>query len=78
MICFAKPGLTEDLYTVLKEEFSLTCSECDTCPLQRRSIIIRDRPILSSERVLHKDFKGSVAKKKSLVVSLKRLGAKTN
>jgi hypothetical protein len=41
--------------------------------------------IVSSERMLHKDYdrKGSVAKKKSkenktLVMSLKRLGAKTN
>jgi hypothetical protein len=25
MICSAKPGLTEDLYTVHKEEFSVTC-----------------------------------------------------
>jgi hypothetical protein len=41
-------------------------------------MFVRDKPILSSERVLHKDYdcKGSVAKKKQrLVVSLKRLGA---
>jgi hypothetical protein len=30
MICFAKPGLTEDLYIVQKEEFSITCYMCDT------------------------------------------------
>jgi hypothetical protein len=39
---------------------------------------MRDRLILSSERMLHKgyDRKGSIAKK-SLVVCLKGLGAKT-
>jgi hypothetical protein len=45
------------------------------------SIFIRDEPILWSERMLHKDndHKCSVAKKyKTLVMSLKRLGAKTN
>jgi hypothetical protein len=30
MICFAKPGLTEDSYTLHKEEFSITCYMCDT------------------------------------------------
>jgi hypothetical protein len=30
MICFAKSGLTEDLYIVHKEEFSVTCYKCDT------------------------------------------------
>jgi hypothetical protein len=47
---------------------------------QRPSIFIRDKPILSSERMLHKDYdcKGSVAKEKTLIMSLKRLGAKTN
>jgi hypothetical protein len=41
---------------------------------------IRDTPIFSSERMLHKayDFKGSVEKKKTLVMILKRLGTKTN
>jgi hypothetical protein len=42
---------------------------------------MKDKPILSSERMLHEDYdrKGSVAKKKkSLVVSLKGLGAKTD
>jgi hypothetical protein len=45
-----------------------------------RSLFIRDKPILSSEKILHKDYdrKGSVAKKKSLVVILKDLGAKTD
>jgi hypothetical protein len=47
---------------------------------ERPSIFIRGKPILSSERVLHKDYdrKGSVAKKKSVIVILKGLGAKTN
>jgi hypothetical protein len=29
VICFAKPGLIEDLYIVYKEEFSITCCKCD-------------------------------------------------
>jgi hypothetical protein len=44
-----------------------------------RAMFIRETPIPSSERILHKDYdrKDSVAKK-NLVVSLKGLGAKTN
>jgi hypothetical protein len=40
----------------------------------------RKKNILSSERMLHKayDYKGSVVKKRSVVVILKGLGAKTN
>jgi hypothetical protein len=45
-------------------------------------MFIRQKPILSLERMLHKDYdlKGSVEKKiiKPLVVILKGLGAKTN
>jgi hypothetical protein len=43
------------------------------------SVFIRDKPVFSSERMLHKDCdcKGSV-KKISLVVNLKGLGTKTN
>jgi hypothetical protein len=29
MICYAKLGLTEDLYIVQKEEFSITCYMCN-------------------------------------------------
>jgi hypothetical protein len=49
---------------------------CDMYTWQRRGLFIRDKPILSSEK-LHKDYdrKNSVAKNKSLVVSLKGLGA---
>jgi hypothetical protein len=58
------------------------CYMCDTYTWQRKIIFIRDKPTLSSKRVLHKNYdrKGSVAKKKkiSLVVNLKGLGAKTN
>jgi hypothetical protein len=42
---------------------------------------MRDKPILSSVRMLHKDYyrKGSVTQKKeTLVVNLKELGAKMN
>jgi hypothetical protein len=44
------------------------------------SILIRDKPTFCSEGMLHKDYdrKVSVAKRKSLVVSLKGLGNKTN
>jgi hypothetical protein len=54
----------------------------DKFTLQRPSLFIKDKPILSSERTLQKgyDCKGSAAKKKkeSLVVSLKGLGTKKN
>jgi hypothetical protein len=41
---------------------------------------MRDKPILSSERMLHEDYdhKGSAEKIKSLVLSFNGLGAKTN
>jgi hypothetical protein len=41
---------------------------------------MESKPIISSEKMLHKDYdrKGSVAKIKPLVVILKGLGAKTN
>jgi hypothetical protein len=65
MISFAKPGLTEDLYIVQREEFSITCYMCVTHTWKKRpSIFIRGKPILSSERMLHKDYncRGSVEK----------------
>jgi hypothetical protein len=68
MICFAKPGLTEDLYIVQK----LTRYKWDTYTWPKAKHIHRDNPIFSSERMLHKDYyrKGSVEKKKAQVVSL--------
>jgi hypothetical protein len=41
---------------------------------------MRDKPIFSSERMLHKGYdpKGSVAKKNLLVVNLKGLDTKRN
>jgi hypothetical protein len=44
------------------------------------SLSIIDKPILLTERLLHEgyDHKSSIEEKKSLVVSLKRLDAKTN
>jgi hypothetical protein len=73
---FAKPVLTEDS-CVVQKEFSITC---DTYTDERPSIFIKNKSIFSSERMLHKDYcrKGSVEKKKSLVVGLKGLDAKTN
>jgi hypothetical protein len=38
------------------KEFSITCYMCDTHTWQRRSVFIRDKPILPSERMLHKDY----------------------
>jgi hypothetical protein len=74
MLCFAKFVLTEDLYIVQQEEFSIICCMCDTY------IFIRGKPIFSSERVLNKIYgcKGSVEKRMYLVVSLKGIDAKTN
>jgi hypothetical protein len=41
--------------------------------------IVNDRPILSSERMLYKDYDSRCSvEKKNLAVSLKGLGAKTN
>jgi hypothetical protein len=65
---------------VQKEEFSITCYKCDTLD-ERPNIFIRDKPVFSPERMLHKDYyrKGSVEKKnRSLVMGLKRLDAKMN
>jgi hypothetical protein len=44
------------------------------------NIFIRDKPIFSAVSMLRKDYyrKGSIEKKKILVVSLKGLDAKTN
>jgi hypothetical protein len=66
MICFAKPGLIEDLYIVQKEEFSITCYMCNTYTWQRRSLFVREKHILSSEGMIHKDYdnKGLFLKKK--------------
>jgi hypothetical protein len=57
MMCPAKPVLTKDLCIVQKEEFSITCYICAKCTLDERpSIFIRDKPIFSSERMLHKEY----------------------
>jgi hypothetical protein len=42
------------------------------------SIFIRGNPILSSERILRKDYDGKGSVGKNLVVSLKGLDAKMN
>jgi hypothetical protein len=53
---------------------------CDRTLDERSGIFMRDKPIFSSERMVHNDYyrKGPVEKKKSLVVSLTGLAAKTN
>jgi hypothetical protein len=79
MICSAKPGLTKDLCVVHKEEFSKHAI-CGIRTLDEKpSVFIRDKPIFSSEMILHKGYyrKGSV-ERKSLAVGLKGPGAKTN
>jgi hypothetical protein len=50
----------------------------DTYTWQKRSLFIRDKPIFSLERMLHKDYDRKCSEKNLLVVSLKGLGAKTN
>jgi hypothetical protein len=47
---------------------------------QGPAAIVNDRPILSSERVLYKDYdrRYPIEKKEMLAVSLKGLSAKTN
>jgi hypothetical protein len=55
------------------------CYMCDTRTWQRRSLFIRDKPILSSEKMLYKDYDCKrFSCKKTLVVSLKGLVPKTN
>jgi hypothetical protein len=48
-------------------------------PTKGPSIFIRHKRILSSERMLHKDYgrKSSVVKEKTLIVILKEFGAQT-
>jgi hypothetical protein len=45
---------------------------------ERPSIFIRDEPIFSSERMLHKDYYRKGLVEKTLVVGLKGFDAKTN
>jgi hypothetical protein len=63
---------------VQKEECSTTYAKCTLG--ERRGIFIRDKPTFSSERMLLEDYYriGSVEKKKTLVLSLMELDAKTN
>jgi hypothetical protein len=65
MIPFAKPVLTEDLCIVKKEKSFNTHAIRAIRTLDKRpSILIRDKPHFTSERMLHKDYyrKGSVEK----------------
>jgi hypothetical protein len=57
MICCVKPVLTEDLCVVQKE--------CVKCTFDERpSICIRDNPIFSAERMLHKDYYAKISVEK--------------
>jgi hypothetical protein len=72
MFYFAKPVLTEDLYIMKREEFSVTCYMKRTLG-EKPSIFVRDKLIFSSEMMLLKGYD-----RKGSVVNLKGLGAKTN
>jgi hypothetical protein len=79
MICSAKPILTKDLVCTAKGRIFNDMAIFAIRTLDERPCLyIRDKPIFSSERMLHKDYdrKDSV-EKKSLVTSLKKLDAKT-
>jgi hypothetical protein len=70
MICFSKLGLTRGLvYSAKTRIFN-----------KRPSLFIKDKPILLSARMLHKDYygKGSVAKKKISGFEPQQDGAKMN
>jgi adenylate cyclase class IV len=66
MICFAKPELTEDLYYSAQGRIFNNMLYVLYVRLTKvkRSLFIKDKPILSSESMLHEDYdrKGSVAK----------------
>jgi hypothetical protein len=66
MICFAKPVLTKDLYIVQKEEFSITCYSAISTLDGKPSIFIRDKPIFSSDRMLHKDYYSKAQSEKKI------------
>jgi hypothetical protein len=46
--------------------------------LAKPAAIVNDRPILESERILHKGYNHECSVEKILVVSFKRLVGKTN
>jgi hypothetical protein len=78
MICFAKPGPPEFVYSAKGRIFNNMLCAIRTLD-ERPSTFIRDKPTFWSERMLHKNYdrNGSV-EKKILVVNLKGFGAKTN
>jgi hypothetical protein len=47
-------------------------------PSERRCVFVRDKPIFSSERMLHKDYYRKSSVEKSMVVDLKRPDTKMN
>jgi hypothetical protein len=57
MIFSVKPVLAEDLCVVQKEELSICYTVCLKCTLDEKpSRFIRDKPIFSLERKLHKNY----------------------
>jgi hypothetical protein len=72
MICFAKPGLTEDLCVVHKKEFLVTCYMCDTYSSRKvKHIHKRQTHPLVRENVTQGLSPQEFSCKKTLVVSLK-------
>jgi hypothetical protein len=65
MIYFAKHVLSKDLYTVQKEEYSVTCYTCDSYSWRKAKHIHKRQIHLWLERMLHEDYdhKDSVEKK---------------
>jgi hypothetical protein len=82
MICSAKPGPTENFYISSKGRIFNNMLDVRYIHFTKakRSLFIRDKPILSSERILHKNYggKGSVAEEKSLFLRFEWLGAERN
>jgi hypothetical protein len=77
MICFAKPGLTEDLYIVKKEKFSKTCYICDMYTWKKAMHIHKINPSSRQRGCYIRTMIARVqSQKKNLVVILKEHGAK--
>jgi hypothetical protein len=67
-ICFPKPGLTGLVYSGQGRIFNnMLYVRYIHLTKATQSLFMRDKPIVSSQRMLHKDYghKGSVAKKKT-------------
>jgi hypothetical protein len=76
MICFEKPGLKEGFYIYRKRKKVQCHTISAICTLHKDQAYSGDITVFSSDGKSHK---GSVAgEKKTVVMSLKTLGAETN